>query len=194
MISPESNGWMPAMHLIRVLFPAPLSPTRAVTSPGRTSKSTSRRTWTAPKLLLIPRRDSNSRCCPPEALLIASTAPRCPGPRARSRASRWKAWSSADALLCAGLLEGLARADLVRGGEAVGDDVLDVLREDRLRLEQHALDLLLGLGVLHRARRHLVGPGGISLGQRDRQRRGRVGLLLDRLIDRHTLRAQQHPL
>src|SRR6478735_7483809 len=41
---------MPAMHLINVDLPAPLSPTRAITSPSRTSKSTasSARTW--PKL------------------------------------------------------------------------------------------------------------------------------------------------
>src|ERR1700742_3582268 len=169
-ISPESNGWIPATHLIRVLFPAPLSPTRAVTSPARTSKSTSRRTWTAPKLLLIPRRDSSAGCCPWEALVIRNT------------------------LLFAGLLEGFARADLVRGGEAVGDDVLHVLREDRLRLEQHGLDLRLGLGVLDRARGLGVGTGGVPLGQRDRQRGGRVGLLLDRLVDGHALGAEQHAL
>src|SRR4051812_7011659 len=179
---------MPATHLISVLFPAPLSPTRAVTSPGRTSKSTSRRTWTAPKLLLIPRRDSSSRCCPWETPLIARTTPRSPRP-AWSLGSRRPGWSSADALLFAGLLEGLVGADLVRAGEAVGDHVLDVLREDRLGLEQHALDLLLGLGVLHLARSLGVGAGGVALGQRDRQLGRRVGLLLDRLIDRHALRA-----
>ena len=32
--SPSSKAWMPAMPLIRVLLPAPLSPTSAVTSPG----------------------------------------------------------------------------------------------------------------------------------------------------------------
>src|SRR5919197_5718862 len=39
---------MPAMHLIRVVFPAPLSPTRAITSPSRTSKSTSVSACTEP--------------------------------------------------------------------------------------------------------------------------------------------------
>ena len=33
-ISPPSIGWIPAMHLISVDLPAPLSPTRAMTSPG----------------------------------------------------------------------------------------------------------------------------------------------------------------
>src|SRR5256885_8997477 len=46
---------MPPTHLTRVDLPAPLSPTRAVTSPAFAVRSTSRRTWTAPKLLLIPR-------------------------------------------------------------------------------------------------------------------------------------------
>src|SRR6478672_10894276 len=54
--SPESNAWMPATPLIRVLLPAPLSPTRAVTWPARTSRSTPRSTWTAPKLFSMPRR------------------------------------------------------------------------------------------------------------------------------------------
>src|SRR3954469_3288258 len=54
--SPSSKAWMPAMPLIRVLLPAPLSPTRAVTWPGRTSMSTPRSTCTAPKLFWMPRR------------------------------------------------------------------------------------------------------------------------------------------
>src|SRR5215207_11180225 len=51
-ISPPSIGWIPATHLTSFDLPAPLSPTRAVTSPARTEKSTSCSTWTAPKLLL----------------------------------------------------------------------------------------------------------------------------------------------
>src|SRR5215212_8101493 len=63
---------MPAMPLIRVLLPAPLSPTRAVTSPARASKSTPCRTWTAPKLLLIPRRASNGvPCCAGGLVVVA---------------------------------------------------------------------------------------------------------------------------
>src|SRR4051812_1802915 len=53
-IWPGSSAWMPAMHFTNVDLPAPLSPTRAVTSPGYTAKSTSWRTWTAPKLLFSP--------------------------------------------------------------------------------------------------------------------------------------------
>ena len=40
-ISPESALWMPAIDLISVDLPAPLSPTSAITSPRRTSRSTS---------------------------------------------------------------------------------------------------------------------------------------------------------
>src|SRR6185312_16010926 len=45
---------MPAMHLIRVDLPAPLSPTGAMTSPDDTWKSTSNRACTAPKLFETP--------------------------------------------------------------------------------------------------------------------------------------------
>src|SRR3954464_1779591 len=45
---------MPAIALMRVDLPAPLSPTRATTSPAPTSKSTSVSARTAPKLLLTP--------------------------------------------------------------------------------------------------------------------------------------------
>src|SRR5690242_10294855 len=41
---------MPATHLISVDLPAPLSPTSAITSPSRTSKSTASSACTAPKL------------------------------------------------------------------------------------------------------------------------------------------------
>src|SRR5438270_3327190 len=52
---PLSQPWMPAMHLMSVDLPAPLSPTRAITSPARTSKSTSASACTEPKDLVRPR-------------------------------------------------------------------------------------------------------------------------------------------
>src|SRR3954449_3346980 len=55
MISPSSIGWMPATHLISVDLPAPLSPTSAMTSPARTSKSTSVSACTEPKFFDTPR-------------------------------------------------------------------------------------------------------------------------------------------
>src|SRR5919199_3083669 len=57
-ISPLSIGLIPATHLISVDLPAPLSPTSAMTSPARTSKSASRSACTEPKLLEIFRSSS----------------------------------------------------------------------------------------------------------------------------------------
>src|SRR5579884_2874455 len=54
-ISPLSGMFTPAMVLIRVDLPAPLSPTRPTTSPEYTSKSTPRSACTAPKDLVMPR-------------------------------------------------------------------------------------------------------------------------------------------
>src|SRR5829696_1534803 len=68
-IWPLSAAWMPATHLISVDLPAPLSPTRAITSPGRTSKSTSLSAWTEPKLFEIPW--SSSRGVGAEAVVTA---------------------------------------------------------------------------------------------------------------------------
>src|SRR6266516_2881490 len=49
---------MPEMILIRVDLPAPLSPTRAVTSPAGAAKSTSLSACTAPNRLFTPRSSS----------------------------------------------------------------------------------------------------------------------------------------
>src|SRR6266487_3882388 len=46
---------MPATHLIKVDFPAPLSPTSAITSPFWTSKSTFESACTEPYDLEMPR-------------------------------------------------------------------------------------------------------------------------------------------
>src|SRR6478672_3641022 len=50
---------MPATHLISVDLPAPLSPTSAITSPARTSKSTAVSACTEPKLLERSRISSS---------------------------------------------------------------------------------------------------------------------------------------
>src|SRR3954454_14375004 len=52
---------MPAMPLISVDLPAPLSPTRAMTSPAKARKSTSCSACTAPKCLDTPRSSSTGR-------------------------------------------------------------------------------------------------------------------------------------
>src|SRR5215210_7130846 len=89
-MSPSSNGWIPATDLMRVLLPAPLSPTRAVTWPAYVSRSTPRSTCTAPKLLFTPRRDSTGcpcgvvcACAAESATAIAVLGAADPGVRAR---------------------------------------------------------------------------------------------------------------
>src|SRR5690348_8950637 len=52
MISPLSAECVPAMHLMRVDLPAPLSPTSAITSPLLTSMSTPLSAWTEPNDLV----------------------------------------------------------------------------------------------------------------------------------------------
>ena len=46
------------MHLTNVVLPAPLSPTRAVTSPAFAVKFTDDNTWTGPNDLSTPRSSS----------------------------------------------------------------------------------------------------------------------------------------
>ena len=55
-MEPEVGAWTPARTLTSVDLPAPLSPTRATTSPARTSRSMSVRAETAPNCLQMPRR------------------------------------------------------------------------------------------------------------------------------------------
>src|ERR1700686_2963754 len=59
------------MHVMNVDLGAPLSPTRAITSPARTSKSTSLSACTEPKLLLIPRTASAGTTAVGTAGLVA---------------------------------------------------------------------------------------------------------------------------
>src|SRR3954452_14638086 len=111
---------MPDMTFTRVDFPAPLSPTRATTSPAATWKSTSERACTAPKRLLMPRSSRTGL-----ASLMSGTS----------------AFLLADARVRAGLLV-RAGADLVSRPEAVLDDgVVDVVLGDRDRLQQHGRHL-----------------------------------------------------
>ena len=62
---------MPAMHLISVDLPAPLSPTSAMTSPGDTWKSTSNSAWTAPKLFETPCSSRTGVSVTIQSLLLA---------------------------------------------------------------------------------------------------------------------------
>src|SRR5215211_2444626 len=75
---------MPAMILTRVDLPAPLSPTRATTSPGRTSRSTPSSAWTGPKLLLTPSRASTA----PSEFMVEGSFPSVEAGGARRRQPR----------------------------------------------------------------------------------------------------------
>ena len=56
LIIPDVGWWTPARILTSVDLPAPLSPTRATTSPAWTSRSMSVSAETAPKFFETPRR------------------------------------------------------------------------------------------------------------------------------------------
>ena len=57
-ISPPSGGYTPEMILMRVDFPAPLSPSSASTSPGRTPTETRSTAVRPPKRLVMSRVSS----------------------------------------------------------------------------------------------------------------------------------------
>src|SRR2546421_10822957 len=171
------------MHLTSVDLPAPLSPTSAVTSPACAVKSTSRRTCTGPKLLLMPRSSSRGAAL---AVTVPPSSPRwvtpVPAPGIRRGTGTGIFPLSADA--GSGALGGVgAGAQVSLCHVAVGHDVLDVVLVDRDRRLQFGLDLLLAGGVVDAA----VDARVLPLGQRDGQRGGGVGLLLDRLVDGHAL-------
>src|SRR4051812_24780245 len=175
-ISPSSAAPTPATALISVDLPAPLSPTSATTSPARTSRSTSLSACTAPNRFESPR--SRSSASPLRA--GAAVAPAC----------AWVLIVLLDPGLGARALV-LARADLAGLEEAVLDDrLLDVVLRDRDGVEQHGRNLL--APVVH-ARLRDVG-GLLALRQRHRQLGGRLGDLLDRLVDGHQLLAGEDAL
>src|SRR5215213_1446055 len=184
-IVPESAGWMPAIVLTSVDLPAPLSPTRATTSPGRTSKSTSWSACTGPKLLLTPFSESTG-VLPLSFIWLL--------PRMRTGAPRsGRPHSLPPGLLDAGRLAAgrvLAGADLVHRPELILDDrVLDLVLRDRHGRQEdrrHLLRAVVDLGV----RRRRV----LALGERHGELRRRLGLGLDRLVDGHVLLVHEDPL
>src|SRR4051794_12361932 len=132
---PLSMLWIPAMHFTRVDLPAPLSPTSAVTSPGYTARSTSRRTWTGPKLLLTPRISrigSGTRT----SLLIKVRTPHCKAMAGRMLSSGHRCRLQLRSVLLdagagAGRLDALT--DLRHGQRACVDHVHDIGLGDDLR-------------------------------------------------------------
>src|SRR3954447_15339757 len=194
--SPLSIGWMPAIALISVLLPAPLSPTSAVTLPRKAVRCTSCSTWTAPKLLLMPRSSSvgvssSGRLAGVDTSLPSVRRVRCgeaTGAPHDDGTPRLRA-ELLDA--CRGAHRGVvAGADGGGRLRALADHVGHVVLGDRDRVEQDGGDVALALGVLRRA-------GGVRLVPLE-QRDGRVGqrlrLLVGRLPDGHALVAGEDVL
>src|SRR6266540_6762846 len=167
------------MHFTRVVFPAPLSPTSAVTSPFRASKLTCLSTCTAPKLLSTPliRRITSSGIAellhPPGGFVAAGRA----GSRDRPPTDV-SADSGCRALggVCAGARLGLRRVTVV-------DRIGHIALVDRDRRGQDGRYLLAGLRVGHRSggvRDATGGEHGCRVDGWDR-------LELGRLVDREAL-------
>src|SRR3954452_13798244 len=164
---PESAGPAPEIVLINVDLPAPLSPTRATTSPAWTSKSTPPRACTGPKDLLTPRRRSRGVPC-----VFA-----VPAPAWVSVAMVVSSSGDAGFLAAGGVGPG---AHLRRRHEPVLEHrVLDVVLGDGDRVEPHRRDVrgaVVDLVVDHAARH------GLALGQRRGDRGGVIGQRLYRLF------------
>src|SRR5262245_5555174 len=71
-MTPASGVTAPLSTFIKVDLPAPFSPMRACTSPGRSSRSTPRSACVEPKRLLMPRivKRAADMACPPASLLL----------------------------------------------------------------------------------------------------------------------------
>src|SRR5918996_1205533 len=155
---------MPAMHLISVDLPAPLSPTSAMTSPERTSKSTSASACTEPNVF---ERSRISRSGVSLTAVFKKEAVEVRRPHLHHSPS----W------LVAELLE-LPGAHLAPLEETVPEETRVVRLGDRgHRDEEGELPLAL-------VRARPVGRGLPALEQRDRSRSGRVRLVRHVLVDR----------
>src|SRR5438105_9644121 len=162
---------MPATHLISVDLPAPLSPTSAMTSPSRTSKSTSCSACTEPKLFATSRSSSVGAG-------VAFTAVFYHGGGAPVGAPH-----RVDRLLA--VLRVLAVTDLALLEEAFGEEQLVVRLRDPDRGQQdrlRAADLAVHAGYR------------LALDDRDRGCCGGVRLLADRLVHGAALPAGEDEL
>src|SRR5579884_1276381 len=153
---------MPAMHLISVDLPAPLSPTSAITSPERTSKSTSWSACTDPNAFETPRTSSvgaSAMSCVPTTVVDgrrgAAKTPRLPSP------------------VLLAVLRVLPDADLAALHEALLEEELVVALRDPDRRQQ---DRRRSADLAVRLDRRALDDG-------DRRLRGRVRLEPHRLVD-----------
>src|SRR5260221_860651 len=166
------------MHLISVDLPAPLSPTSAITSPWRTSKSTSVSAWTEPNDFETPR--SSRRGWSLTGCVSYHRRTDGGGPSGRLRRIRQ--------LLLAVLRVG-AVADVALLQEARSEEHLVVRLRDRLRCDQHR-GLETAALRLDRARLRDV----LALDDGDRRRRRRRRFLAHVLEHRHRLPARDDVL
>src|SRR3954447_10466853 len=159
---------MPAMVLIVTDLPAPLSPTSAVTWPAGTSRATSVRAWTGPKLLRI----------------FSS--------RSRGVAASLATASAGDAIF---LLDAGRRARRLGIGDAdVGDlhglvldhGVIQVADRHPRRREVDGLHVGVGLRVLGGGVDEARGRG-LPGTEEEGEGGGRLCLQVDRLVDRAAL-------
>src|SRR4051812_44070779 len=93
-ISPSSGWYSPNRTFMRVVLPAPFSPSRAWISPGSTVRLTSRLAITPGKRFVIPRSSSFIGPEPPSAIRCAGAGNRtrsaARGARRRPLGHRWK--------------------------------------------------------------------------------------------------------
>src|SRR5205085_8120358 len=136
---------MPATHLISVDLPAPLSPTSAITSPLRTSKSTSVSACTEPNDFVTPRSSRRG-----VSLMT----------RVSYHSERWRRPSWAPPPCPFGDLLAVLRvhavADVALLQEAARDEQLPVRLGDRLRRDQEGGLLAAALGRNEAPRRRLL--------------------------------------
>src|SRR3954465_3453075 len=177
-ISPSSAAWMPAMHLMSVDFPAPLSPTSAITSPSRTSRSTSVSACTDPNDLKTPRSSRRSLSLTSRFISYRDDE----GDPFRGRLRRMTP-------LLLAVLGVVAVADVALLEEARREQQLVVRLRDRLRRDQ--------VGLLDPAALRVHDAGGrdgLALDDRDRRLRCCGGELADVLEHRHRLPARDDVL
>src|SRR3954454_18708954 len=162
------------MHLMSVDLPAPLSPTSAITSPSRTSRSTSVSACTDPNDLKTPRNSRRSLSL--TSRFISYREREGDPPRGRLRRMT--------PLLLA-VLRVVAVADVASLEEARREQQLVVRLRDRLRRDQIGLLEAAALRVHDTGRRD-----GLALDDRDGRRGCRLGELPDVLEHRHRLPAR----
>src|SRR5215218_759220 len=163
-IVPSSGEWIPAIAFTSVDLPAPLSPTRPITSPAWTAKSTRSKAWTGPNRLLTP---SSSRSGVPSAI------------------------STGDSRFFAVGRVGTG-AEFRGADEPVFDHrVLDVVLGHCHRFEDRRRDV--GLAVVDFFADFVLRQF-FAAAERDREFGGDFGLRGNRLVDRHELLAGEDPL